>query len=133
MKKMSLQGQEPLQAAAAFAQHLFQQWGVGDSQCGNGAVLLLSVEDRQVSTLSVCSRSVLQLPSIITGFAKMSSTICSWPPCLKEILWSLMLPVVQRELVLQVYITAGKDRLSQAHIAAVYGRYDHCAAFQKSE
>ena len=48
MKKMNLQGQAPEDAAAAFAGALFRNWGVGDSECGNGAVLLLSLEDRQV-------------------------------------------------------------------------------------
>ena len=49
MKKMDLQGQLPEEAAAGFAQQLFRSWGVGDTKCGNGAVLLLSTEDRQVS------------------------------------------------------------------------------------
>lgn len=49
MKRMRVDGVEPQQAAAQFAQQLFRGWGVGDSRCGNGAVLLLATEDRQVS------------------------------------------------------------------------------------
>lgn len=48
MRKMDLQGQLPGQAAEAFATALFDAWGPGDRRCHNGAILLLSVEDRQV-------------------------------------------------------------------------------------
>ena len=58
MKKMNLQGQRPEEAAASFGQSLFRSWGVGDTECGNGAVLLVATEDRQV--WSKCTLSALK-------------------------------------------------------------------------
>ena len=52
MRSMALQGQTPGQAAEAFATALFDAWGPGDRRCHNGAILLLSVEDRQVRSSS---------------------------------------------------------------------------------
>ena len=49
MKKMALQGRTREEAAEDFAASLFQKWGVGEASCGNGAILLLSLEDRQVT------------------------------------------------------------------------------------
>lgn len=63
MQKMGLEGQAPEQAAAAFADKLFQKWGVGDSVCGNGAVLLLAIEDRQVCLLILTAFLLLITPS----------------------------------------------------------------------
>ena len=47
MRKMDLAGQTREAAAERFATQLFNSWGPGDAQCHNGAILLLSVEDRQ--------------------------------------------------------------------------------------
>ena len=51
MRKMALQGRSQEQAAEDFATALFNQWGPGLAACRNGAILLLSIEDRQVTTL----------------------------------------------------------------------------------
>jgi uncharacterized membrane protein YgcG len=40
--------QDPAEAAQAFAKSLHDAWGVGDAQCNNGVLLLLSIGDRQV-------------------------------------------------------------------------------------
>ena len=48
MRKMSLEGSTVSATAARFGQQLYRGWGVGDTECGNGVVLLLSVDDRQV-------------------------------------------------------------------------------------
>ena len=52
MRKMALQGRSSEQAAEDFATTLFSQWGPGMAACRNGAILLLSIEDRQVFDLS---------------------------------------------------------------------------------
>ena len=36
------------QTAARFATDLFERWAIGDSECNNGVLLLLSKQDRQV-------------------------------------------------------------------------------------
>lgn len=49
MERMALApSQDPAAAAQAFAKSLHDAWGVGDAQCNNGVLLLLSVGDRQV-------------------------------------------------------------------------------------
>lgn len=48
MDKMQLVDLPPARAAEAFASQLFNSWGVGDAECGNGVLLLLSRTDRQV-------------------------------------------------------------------------------------
>lgn len=48
MDKMQLVDSPPNQAAATFAAQLFDSWGVGDAQCSNGVLLLLSRKDKQV-------------------------------------------------------------------------------------
>lgn len=53
-------GTEPIdEAVQRFADELFDIWGVGQSQCGNGVLLVLAIEDRQVrpigSTIYGCS------------------------------------------------------------------------------
>lgn len=49
MEHMALApGQDPAAAAQSFAKALHDAWGVGDAQCNNGVLLLLSVGDRQV-------------------------------------------------------------------------------------
>ena len=47
MRKMDLANQSRAAAAEHFATQLFNTWRPGDMQCHNGAILLLSVEDRQ--------------------------------------------------------------------------------------
>ena len=49
MDKMQLVSGSPEEAAEQFATQLFDSWGVGEADCGNGVVLLLSRSDRQVS------------------------------------------------------------------------------------
>ena len=39
------------EASERFADAVFDKWGIGDEGCGNGVLLLLAVEDRQVSLL----------------------------------------------------------------------------------
>lgn len=52
MKKFDVEsGDTPEEAAASFARSLFDSWGVGNRDCSNGVLLLLSVEDRQVQKL----------------------------------------------------------------------------------
>lgn len=41
-------GQDRAESAQAFSKALHDAWGVGDAQCNNGVLLLLSVGDRQV-------------------------------------------------------------------------------------
>jgi len=51
MDKMQMVSSSPEEAAQQFATLLFDSWGVGDGECGNGVVLLLSRQDRQVGLL----------------------------------------------------------------------------------
>ena len=46
-------GEEPEQTAQRMAKALHSDWGVGLAACDNGALLLLSVDDRQVSGVVV--------------------------------------------------------------------------------
>ena len=48
MDKMQIADANPAEAAKDFAIQLFDVWGVGDSGCQNGLLLLLSKQDRQV-------------------------------------------------------------------------------------
>ena len=49
MERMAIApGQDPAAAAQSFAKDLHDAWGVGDAQCNNGVLLLLSIGDRQV-------------------------------------------------------------------------------------
>ncbi len=44
-------GEDAAGAAQNFAKQLHDSWGVGDKECNNGVLLLLSIGDRQVSVL----------------------------------------------------------------------------------
>lgn len=49
MQRMAMApAQDPAEAAQSFAKALHDDWGVGDVQCNNGVLLLLSIDDRQV-------------------------------------------------------------------------------------
>ena len=49
MRKMKVDdGAQPAEVAKEFAKTLHARWGVGISECDNGVLLLLSVDDRQV-------------------------------------------------------------------------------------
>ena len=49
MRKMKVdQDQQPAEVAKTFAKTLHARWGVGLSECDNGVLLLLSVDDKQV-------------------------------------------------------------------------------------
>lgn len=51
MRKMTLQGGRSVaEQAEFFAKQLHDAWGVGDAACQSGVVLLLSTEDRQVTS-----------------------------------------------------------------------------------
>lgn len=50
-------GQDPAEAAQSFAKALHDAWGVGDAQCNNGVLLLLSIGDRQVLHCSLLQHS----------------------------------------------------------------------------
>ena len=41
-------GESAANAAERFANGLFDSWGVGDGQCGNGVLLFVAFDDRQV-------------------------------------------------------------------------------------
>ena len=41
-------GKSAANAAERFANGLFDSWGVGDGQCGNGVLLFVAFDDRQV-------------------------------------------------------------------------------------
>ncbi|KAK9797370.1 hypothetical protein WJX73_005978 [Symbiochloris irregularis] len=69
MRKMELQGQTPEAAAAKLADQLYQQWGVGDASCGNGALLLLSIDDRQ--TYIVAGEGHLSTAHIVSVLERM--------------------------------------------------------------
>ena len=49
MQRMAIsQYDDAASAARKFSKALHDSWGVGDASCGDGILLLLSVEDRQV-------------------------------------------------------------------------------------
>lgn len=48
MDKMQPLADSPAETARLFATSLFEIWGVGDAECHNGVLLLVSREDRQV-------------------------------------------------------------------------------------
>jgi uncharacterized membrane protein YgcG len=49
MKKMRVRaGEDPATVAREFAKVLHSRWGVGNSECDNGVLVLLSIDDRQV-------------------------------------------------------------------------------------
>jgi uncharacterized membrane protein YgcG len=48
--KMQIVGSSAEEAARQFATQLFDSWGVGDAECNNGIVLLLSRQDRQAGS-----------------------------------------------------------------------------------
>jgi len=49
MNKMKVEeGEQPAAVAKEFAKTLHARWGVGSSECDNGVLMLLSVDDRQV-------------------------------------------------------------------------------------
>lgn len=53
MKKFEMEpGSSPEEAAANFAKSIFDSWGIGNRDCSNGVLLLLSVDDRQVQKLT---------------------------------------------------------------------------------
>lgn len=50
-------GQDAAAEAQLFAKALHDAWGVGLRECNNGVLLLLSVDDRQVSSSSLTMRT----------------------------------------------------------------------------
>ena len=48
-------GESAERAAERFAKDVFDIWGIGHQECGNGVLLFLAVEDRQVLLLLVVS------------------------------------------------------------------------------
>ena len=47
MQRMHISG-DAASTARGFAQDLHNKWGVGDGDCSDGVLMLLSIEDRQV-------------------------------------------------------------------------------------
>lgn len=45
---------DPAAVARDFAKTLHDRWGVGDRACNNGVLLLLAVQDRQVTVTHPC-------------------------------------------------------------------------------
>lgn len=86
MEKLQIANASPQEAAQSFAVQLFDLWGVGDSGCQNGVLLLLSRQDRQVLflTLPEVTLSFQKLLSYLVSclFSKSRETLYRSPSCL---------------------------------------------------